>query len=779
MRIIILVIILLQSIVSFAQTISVKQDSTGDFIHIQNAINSSNDSDTVLVWPGTYYENVVLNGKNITLASLFLTLGDSSYKQTTIIDGSNEDACISINDYETNVLVYGLTLQHGSDTLDQFSWSCNGGGIRIGGDYVAVEATISDCIIKDNQSKKGYGGGIYINNSSVEILNCEILNNSARTSGGGIFCEYSSLFLSNTNVTNNFAQKSGGGIVVGRSVITTMDSINRCNVYLNYASQGNDFGFFNEGKYFKFVVDTFTVANPSYFFNYVSHNEDTVELDILHGKIEPFDGDLFVDPVNGNNENSGTNTDSALKTAAFALTKIKIDSIKKNTIHLANGIYSDTANNEKLPLNLRPFINIKGESMEGAVLDGRYKTLMLRGNWGITDYSVKNLTLWRGQKADYENYFLNTNAFGKFYWENENIVFDSLIIDDARCMEGRRAFGIYASSNVMVTNSIFRNIVGARALQLSTWNFEDSVWVNNCKFENNHYDPDHPENLLMGGGIMTGGSYGVVIVNNSLFNNNSTNSITASRLQLFVNNCTFVNSPTNYSFHMGAIDLHVYNTIFVNNGMPQIYIGPMEPNDPESVAEFHNSLIEGGEEEMYIAGETILHYDETNTEKDPIFLNLWGDPYMISDGSPCIDAGTLAKLPAFLKLPEKDLAGNPRIVGDSIDMGAYEWNPTIVGFHNIGPNANKKENLLKAWPNPFSWETTIAINNRLGEKCEVEIFDNYGNLVKNIISTSIKGKEEILWYGDDNNGNPLPAGVYHVVMFSGESEVESLKLVRR
>ena len=52
-------------------------------------------------------------------------------------------------------------------------------------------------------------------------------------------------------------------------------------------------------------------------------------------------------------------------------------------------------------------------------------------------------------------------------------------------------------------------------------------------------------------------------------------------------------------------------------------------------------------------------------------------PYQITDGPPCIDAGTLANLPDFIESSEYDLAGNPRIVGDSIDMGAYEWNPTV------------------------------------------------------------------------------------------------------
>jgi hypothetical protein len=168
---------------------------------------------------------------------------------------------------------------------------------------------------------------------------------------------------------------------------------------------------------------------------------------------------------------------------------------------------------------------------------------------------------------------------------------------------------------------------------------------------------------------------------------------------------------------------------------------------------------------------------------------MWGDPYMIADGSPCIDAGTLANLPEFIELPEFDLAGNPRIVGDSIDIGAYEWNSTIVGFNEIGPgNRNKKPKLLKASPNPFDWGTYLSVEalaktdmspNDLSKESKLEVYDNYGRLVRNIINTTLPEKQEILWYGDDNNGNPLPAGVYHVVMFSGEREVESLKLVKK
>ncbi|MCD4730969.1 MAG: hypothetical protein K8R74_10235, partial [Bacteroidales bacterium] len=72
---------------------TVKQDGTGDFTTIQAGINAANTGDTVLVWPGTYFENIDYNSKSITVASIYLTTQQDNYIDSTIIDGNMNGSC--------------------------------------------------------------------------------------------------------------------------------------------------------------------------------------------------------------------------------------------------------------------------------------------------------------------------------------------------------------------------------------------------------------------------------------------------------------------------------------------------------------------------------------------------------------------------------------------------------------------------------------------------------------------------------------------------------------
>ena len=68
--------------------IMVDIEGTGDYLSIQAGINASSDGDTVLVYPGRYFENTDYIGKTIAVVSLEMTTGNRDYIHSTIIDGN-------------------------------------------------------------------------------------------------------------------------------------------------------------------------------------------------------------------------------------------------------------------------------------------------------------------------------------------------------------------------------------------------------------------------------------------------------------------------------------------------------------------------------------------------------------------------------------------------------------------------------------------------------------------------------------------------------------------
>ena len=92
---------------------------------IQQGIDASVNGDTVLVQPGNYVENINYNGKNITVASLFLTTQDTTYISETIIDGNQNGSVVTFESGEDSTTVLaGFTIQNG--TGKEFTITSNG-----------------------------------------------------------------------------------------------------------------------------------------------------------------------------------------------------------------------------------------------------------------------------------------------------------------------------------------------------------------------------------------------------------------------------------------------------------------------------------------------------------------------------------------------------------------------------------------------------------------------------------------------------------------------------
>jgi len=128
---------------SFAQnTINVPGDQTT----IQGAIDAANNGDTVLVAPGTYYENIKFKGMAITVTS-------SGGAAQTFIDGGGIESVVTFSNGEAaDSVLNGFTLQHG---MASSSNRYLGGGVYIGGG----SPIISNNTIQTNSSCGG-GTGI-------------------------------------------------------------------------------------------------------------------------------------------------------------------------------------------------------------------------------------------------------------------------------------------------------------------------------------------------------------------------------------------------------------------------------------------------------------------------------------------------------------------------------------------------------------------------------------------------------------------------------------------
>jgi parallel beta-helix repeat protein len=242
-------LLLFATAASFAAVIHVPADQPT----IQAAINAAQNGDTVLVAPGTYYENITFSGKAITVKS-------TSGNTVTFIDGGHANSVVTFDTGEglTSVL-RGFTVQNGN--------AGSGGGILISnasptitgnivtnntacGSGAGIQLYFSSAVVQSNTISHnsqsgctgGGGGGIYVSSGSAQIIGNIIEDNSwVSDEGGGI-----DLFgagtptLKNNIIRSNMAASHGGGITISNySDALIVQNL----IYSNTASQGSGIYF--------------------------------------------------------------------------------------------------------------------------------------------------------------------------------------------------------------------------------------------------------------------------------------------------------------------------------------------------------------------------------------------------------------------------------------------------------------------------------------------------------------------------------------------------------
>ena len=732
----------------------IKQDGTGNFSTIQEGIDASADADTVLVYPGIYHEYINYNTKSITLASLFLTTGDEQYISQTIIDGSNTTRCVRIEDCQDIALV-GFTIQN---------------GYAVG------------------TSSSGWGGGLLIMEVENGLLsNCRITNNTSELGGGSVIYA-SNITLSANTFSYNQSASQGGGLLILDEDTTSIefDPVNLNNIYLNYSSTGTDILIASSSNSYIVLVDTFTVAEFDEYFIAPYHCE--AGLSAQNHKIEQIDQDIYVAP-DGNDENSGVTFDEPLKTIAWAQMLIKRNDASPHMIHLAPGTYSPSLNNQKFPLGIKHGVTIQGATPENTILDGDDQFNIFRSGYynsvELPELIIRNITM--------TNAIGVTESYSAIDILKVNLSLENVIITNCFGESSSAIFcrdGIYNFNNVRISDNIGGYAAIISCIYAGNPEPMLSVNIENSVIQNNYPSPDPTSGY--GGGLSFGGhlqipdDYYLSIVNcdiNSNYSNylfdglGGTTGIYASKhLLADIVNCSFGDNTvidTSGCVITGATatQVNIYNSIIYGN------VGHSCNLLFETEINVYNSLLQGGTDNVgyYYPVNASFNWHEGNLDEDPLWLDTGEYPYLLQSGSPCIDAGTL-DLPAGIELPEFDLAGNPRIFGDTIDMGAYEWQGNEIS-HDQLPVTNTN---ITNYPNPFNPSTTIKLELAETGVVDLAVYNIKGQKVKTLMDCSTAaGTYKCVWNGKDEQGKSVCSGQYIIrLQQNGKETAKKMLLLK-
>jgi len=265
----------------------------------------------------------------------------------------------------------------------------------------------------------------------------------------------------------------------------------------------------------------------------------------------------------------------------------------------------------------------------------------------------------------------------------------------------------------------------------------------------------HNRAIAWGGGLSTW-STEVSIANCLFFDNQALSdggAIYSDLSNVYLYNTTFADNSSagrgGALYNYVGVGLNLQNSILwqntdMNGGgeSAQIY------NNPSNYVEINHCSVEGW---------TGTYGGTGNIGDDPLFANPQAANFSLSANSPCRDTGDNGAVYA-----QFDLAGQPRVVNNVVDMGAYEYQ----GSSSVGPDYNHSElraQLLPISPNPIRHSGHIRFIAPMRESISIRIFDLCGRLVRDLGSgPARRGINSIEWNGRDEKGHQVPTGIYLV-----------------
>lgn len=271
----------------------------------------------------------------------------------------------------------------------------------------------------------------------------------------------------------------------------------------------------------------------------------------------------------------------------------------------------------------------------------------------------KSLTLKGGYnpvtgEQDYSNKTIidGNNAIRMMYIQDAwlNVTMDNFIFQNGNNPTG---YGVVAFvGRGTISNCIFRNNkalatnMGGGALGFSGTPSGGETFIVNCVFHNN--------SGYNGGAIFFGGARTLNIINSTIADN------------------TCVSGDGGGIYYGATAILNLRNSIMWGNKK-----GASNQIRGTGTTNLNHNIIEGGKGQ--VAGTVnVINDDDTDAKNsNPLFVDNVVDNYKLQTGSPAINAGDNALIPAGTTT---DVKGESRILNTTVDLGAYEFDNTTTAL---------------------------------------------------------------------------------------------------
>jgi parallel beta-helix repeat protein len=542
-------------------TLYVGGGGPGNYSKIQWAIDNASDGDTVFVYSGTYYENIIVD-KTINL--------NGENRDTTIIDGSGPTDVVLITQHRTNVSdftvrngYYGIYVENADRcNVSSNNLSDNSYGIHL---YQSFRNNIT------NNHASNNGFGIYLYNSRYNHI---YDNNASNNDNRGLIISYSH----ENNIKGNHLFKNDIGISLGSS---------ENNIILdNMIKMNNRYGISIDESNEIIVSNNMMINNGVFVSGDMLEHWNSHEIDVLNTiNAKPLyfwkDQTTGIIPIDAGQVILANCTNIIIENQSLYNASIGVElgfssnNIIVNNTAISNfeaGIYLYLSNNNTIANNTCSN-NRNGISLDFSSINVIEKNNCSNGSTGIDFLSSENNKI--------EGNILNNNAFGVYFHDsyyniigNNSCSFNSLygiylyaqsfenVLENNTCINNK--YGIYlhmnSDHNIIENNNCSYNDDGIR---LSTSN--NVIKNNECSYNGDgiHLSSGNVYNLLENNTLSGNHQKGI-----SLFYSSSimyANKMEDNGIYVYGDKSTFTTQEISTNNTVNGKPVYYYKSVNMNN----------------------------------------------------------------------------------------------------------------------------------------------------------------------------------------------------------------------